>query len=366
MNFAEWLKEQGVDPSPLPAELQSVAIASRLKVGKDLYRPGKFLRRVEQYLPLNDKLRQAFLKLVEHAFDFGYAKGPEVYSIYADDTVSSCMTGMDEYLAIYAENPEQVAVAYASKNGNVYARALVWAGKYYDKLYYANRESREALQSFLRAEGLKLVPHTFHIKLKKPSTGEYPYIDTLYHVYVSPEDHDHVVLAGDDFHTLEVDGLTYTIAYLARSTQGDLIRLHSNQLYCAVCGQQAVEIASDHLPYCSTHARDLAWVFRGGQVLRLYLANRQGYVQLENGYWTPQEEAATLLDGSVVHVSQLPEGYVQLQAGAYRGRYAKATLTEQYNGLWVLKTDIIDGVLSEVNLHTFKRVPEVRLCKVKF
>ena len=358
MTVAEWLIQHGYGPQleKVPQELLNAKLNARIQVGNTVYRPGKYLRQLKRYLPLTEQDEKAFYADVEkYSLEFGLAYGEDLLEVYASRTVLSCMTGMNSYLSFYAANPEVVGVAWAKRNGTYVARSLVWNGKYYDRVYGADGHTSRALEEYLLQRGFTRVPREHVVPMRPSPTGAYPYIDTLYRVYVA-RDSDYYLLSGRQEEVLEWNGKNYVLTYEARSTSGCLFRTATKPL-CVICGRPGREADSDGLFYCVDHAAHLHWVLVGGRVLYQYRESLDGLVRLSNGYYAPEEETALLLDGERVHLSNLPEGYVRLEAGVYAGCYAPKWRTTDYNGLRVRHEDIVDGKLVSLKLDTPVRTP---------
>lgn len=123
-----------------------------------------------------EEIRQAYL----------YAQASEHGSIGA-----SCMryAKCQQYLDIYVDNPQvELAVIREKYSGTILARALVWAGKYSDRVYSSDLVSSSALIGKMRNDGLEDVYGNMTLKanvsvvLDNVEFDQYPYLDTFFYL----------------------------------------------------------------------------------------------------------------------------------------------------------------------------------------
>ncbi|ABU96951.1 hypothetical protein P74p1 [Thermus phage P74-26] len=344
MTVRDWLASLGKDLSMVPEELLEARIGNRIQVGKDSYRPGKFLGRLTRHLDLTKEEVASFFKLTESlGFTFGVARREQVFDVYNSYNIRSCMTGR-EYVEFYAYNPSVVGVAYLERDGEYYARAVLWLDRYYDNVYAADGTARSTLIQRLREAGYEPVHPDVVVKLRR--VGFYPYVDTLYYAYSNPEEPGYLVLTGRRKPHIEYEGKVWTLHAYLRSTQGDYIPYDLDDVprTCAVCGASpVVDQDSDGLYYCTTHAANLAWIYADGQVVRR--ARPSHYVLLSDGIYADPADTVLLATGERVHRSALPEGYVLVELGTYAGVALPEELVAEYQGKKVYAKDLINGEL---------------------
>ena len=111
---------------------------------------------------------------------------------------ASCMrhSYCADFLDIYAENPEKVALVIATRGDRLIGRALLWRldnGGYYLDRQYGRDETQKAIVNFARSRHDDLTVYgsglaysaTLAVTLKHYDFREYPYMDTL--AYLSME-----------------------------------------------------------------------------------------------------------------------------------------------------------------------------------
>lgn len=127
--------------------------------------------------------------------------GEEIARAYRDDAVQTCMSGLPDFVALYAENPESISLlAHRNDHGQVDARALLWTqlividGHATEKLFldreYGNPILIDAIRTEAKLLGADLrndagrrqaywsEPVTIK-GLRIPSTNKMPYMDSM-------------------------------------------------------------------------------------------------------------------------------------------------------------------------------------------
>jgi hypothetical protein len=344
MTVGEWLKQKDIDTSQAPKELLDAVIGPRIKVGKDEYRPAKFISKLVRYVTLHPSHAEEFVRLaLSSGYTFGVAKGEEVYDVYASPYIRSCMTG-GEYVDLYARNPKSVGVAYLKRGKGYYARTVIWLDRYHDNIYASDSEARNALLAELKRHGYTPVPKELVVKLQ--DTEFYPFLDTLFYAYRSVSHPGYLLVSGVKRSSLTYEDSAWGFAGYLRSTQGSLIcpSVDDEPATCAVCGaDNVVDTDSDGLFYCPTHAANLAWLWEAGRVVRRM--RPRDYVLVVDGVYAPPTEAVRLPTGEYVLRQHLGEDYAVAEIGTYAGIALPKDLVTEYEGKKVYVGDLINGQL---------------------
>ncbi len=356
MTVGEWFKQKGVDTSQVPKEILEAVIGPRIKVGKDEYRPAKFISKLTRYVQLHPSHAEEFVRLaLSFGYTFGVAKGEEVYDVYASHYIRSCMTG-GEYVDLYACNPKSVGVAYLKRHKSYYARTVVWLDRYYDNIYASDSEARNTIIAELKRRGYTPVPKDLVVKLQ--DTEFYPYLDTLFYAYKSASHPGYLLVSGVKRSSLIYENSDWSFAGYLRSTQGSMIppRIGDAPATCAVCGaDNVVDADSDGLLYCSTHAANLAWLWEAGRVFRRI--RPRDYVLVVDGVYAPPTEAVLLPTGEYVLRQRLGEDYAIPDIGTYAGVALPKDLVTEYEGKKVYVGDLINGQLPPGLQYVKRLVP---------
>ncbi len=150
---------------------------------------------------ITDKDIEAFAYAVgecfptKRGFSYEIMEGDGLIETYRS-TAHSCMQGMDEYVAWYAENPKTVKIVRISED-RAFGRALLWhmedGSICLDRIYPNSGRHVDWMIAQAKANGWDWkdnqgfdVPN-FHsgtkrvAKMRRPSRGKFPYLDTLYY-----------------------------------------------------------------------------------------------------------------------------------------------------------------------------------------
>jgi hypothetical protein len=199
---------------------------------RDSRRSQKLSRLIARLFPeVKDHLRQAACNHAQstcwHVGRMVIARGDEAERIYGElgshRTVRACMTGdCSEYTRIYANNPDNVGVAYYQIGNEILARRLVWTdnnGDHFLDRQYPNSctDATDRLEAALLAEldgdvylrtdhcqGRGCFKHSqtgelaepTQITLDPPDNGYMPYLDSFSHSYDHPRDSDEITLTN--------------------------------------------------------------------------------------------------------------------------------------------------------------------------
>lgn len=149
----------------------------------------------------------------------------DIYVVYNDpNIVGSCMSGLT-YVRWYEENGCKILCYRRPGEEYFYGRALVWEDKYIDRIYPNDPDVVSAFRTYAAKHDMRaLIENTrgsywgddglISKKMKLPSSGKYPYLDTL--CWIKPGK-DYVLIS-----TREEDGV-----FVMNNTNGELPRLCS-------------------------------------------------------------------------------------------------------------------------------------------
>ena len=145
--------------------------------GSKKIKPGKLLKLLGVSSFMMDELINNF-KLMNLNFSKAIKKG-NAREVYTSPKlkISSCMAGRD--IELY--DVMAVECLYLpDTNGNIIARALLWEGKYFDRVYATSDALKNALTDYLKSV-YNSVPAGYTSKWVKGTYDKYfiPYMDTL-------------------------------------------------------------------------------------------------------------------------------------------------------------------------------------------
>lgn len=174
--------------------------------------------------------------------------GEDIRDFYGSCGVRSCMSGRNaqDYLDIYVDNPEVVALAAIELDGSA-ARALIWTfpdgRRYMDRMYYGSDACKAALQFYAAEKNLlprERIPSTeIEVRISDGIDSNWPYIDTMYHVTINSRKSATLSSEYGDYEARETDG-----------------RLSETGETCYNCGRRISEddinCTDDGRPYCES------------------------------------------------------------------------------------------------------------------
>lgn len=345
MTVKEWLQQRNLPIEHIPDEYLNAKIGNRIQLAKDQMRPGKFLGRISSFVTLSSWDVNDFLALCAVSdLEFGVAYGRSVYEVYEDPTVQSCMTGGD-YVDFYALNPDKVGVAYLKRKDSYYARALLWLGTFYDRVYGADSAMRSALIQELTSRGYKPIPSKLVLRMR--TNGTYPYMDSLAYAYRNEGYPDSIVIATEMHRGLDVDNIRWHFSGYLRSTSGELISVGDTQHEsCVICSSYNV-VERDHNRhwYCHEHSRNLGWVWQDRQVVRLPVSHQM--VLTSGGFYAHPDQVVQLYSGEYVAKDDLPADHVLVTLGTYANTALPSDLVVTLEHGAVYKGDLVNGQLPE-------------------
>lgn len=101
----------------------------------------------------------------------------------------SCMryTKTQCHLNLYADNDDLIElITLVTPEDKILARCLLWDGKYHDRVYYANEQSKHELRGFLYLKEYKDIYYDERklvFQLKHWQYKKYPYMDTVKYLF---------------------------------------------------------------------------------------------------------------------------------------------------------------------------------------
>jgi hypothetical protein len=125
---------------------------------------------------------------------------------------NSCMRYKEcqDYFKIYTENPDKVSMVIVTEDDKLVARALIWkmddGSTYLDRIYTTNDSDIDFVKDWVEdnigKDNLKYYiknddENNFKCSLSKVNFDKYPYLDTLYNLYVKLDDSDTGYITND-------------------------------------------------------------------------------------------------------------------------------------------------------------------------
>jgi hypothetical protein len=121
--------------------------------------------------------------------DIRWAYHEDNYYAQSGDLGNSCMryNKCQDYLDIYAENPEKISLAVLKKEGKIAARSLLWDimdtknAIYHDRVYFIDEKTKLTLEAKLQSLGYKDAYRgdNLTVNLNKVDFTYYPYMDSF-------------------------------------------------------------------------------------------------------------------------------------------------------------------------------------------
>jgi len=253
LDIARWLIDHHVN-KPEDADYGKLAYDNKQQGKRLKLRVGKFVRKYLAPEDTNDHTIQkvgadicAALWVSSDEDDTSAVKelrGEDLREFYLESVsgIGSCMAHSDtqEFLDIYADNPDVVSLAAVQINGHA-ARALVWTiqdNRYLDKIYCTSDACRSAIRAYAEKNGIGGYPRgTVHMKIRNGYNSYWPYLDTMCYMNL---------ISGTECTLSDCEG-----PYCLQQTDGTC---DDNGIICDGCGERVYEDdicrSSDGYVYC--------------------------------------------------------------------------------------------------------------------
>jgi hypothetical protein len=307
----EWLREHHA-AIPTDGDTQKIAYDKDGR-NRQKQRTGRFVR---QYLwpEVSDIALQAIAAEINVAlwaptsadgldtYGVQVLTGEAIRECYRTCKATSCMTGhASEYLDLYVDNPDVVALLYVRlPDGD--ARALLWSGVYVDRVYWSSASAQVAMDQYICARKLDTSrnPGPLKVRIRRGVDSDWPYMDTYTTCDISGNATCTLYADGSgDTSLQETDGAcgnsdTLRCEGCNSRLRGDDAYVHEDYAYCEACYDERF---SECDKCGDTHANDDLSYYDGvGQTLCEYCADNY-YTQCADCNNLCRNDDLTEIDG---------------------------------------------------------------------